>query len=134
MNLTKIVDELLDSQDPWSKFGAAAKDFYPPVPSVDLYEVDGGIELKADLPGMDKQDISLKVEQSVLTLSGERKHSEEQQSKYFYSERKFGKFKRAYRLPFHADPSTVSASFEYGVLTVYIPQPESTKEGLIEIQ
>ena len=142
MSLSQLIEEILDPQDPWIQAYARRtnnalaeyqKKFASPI-CMDLYPVDGGMELKVDLPGMNKEDVNLEVHQNVITLSGERKREiDEEDVKYHYSERAFGKFTRKLRLPYNADPSTVSAKFDNGVLTVSIPQPESTRAGQIMI-
>lgn len=143
MSLIDIVDALFEPQNLWDP--ATKKNTRNTLaqyqkslwrgPQVDLYPVDGGVELQADLPGLDKKDIELSVEKETVTISGERQDARDiEQHNFHYSERTFGKFSRAVRLPFSADPATVSARFDNGVLTVNIPQPESTKAGVIAIE
>ena len=143
MSLAKLLDELFDPQDLWVKSCArhtdnALAEYQRRIVSnvrLDLYPVEGGMELKADLPGMSKEEVNVTVDQNVVTLTGERKNEiDREEGKYHYAERSFGKFTRRVRLPYNADPNTVTAKFDNGVLTVTIPQPESTKAGQILIE
>ena len=104
------------------------------VPAMDLVETDDAFVLRADLPGMTQDDVKLEVEDSVLTVSGERKAEHEAQQEGFYRlERAFGAFSRTLTLPKGVQADAVTASFANGVLEVRIPKPEQTKPRRIEI-
>lgn len=137
MSLLDIAEALFEPQNMWNRHTVLTQS-QPQLfrgPHLDLYPVKDGVELQADLPGMVKEAIIISVEKDMLTISGERNNTIDlEDEKYHYSERRFGKFSRSVKLPFHADPTTVSAKFENGVLTVHLPQPESTKVGVIPIQ
>lgn len=143
MSLVNLFDELLDPQSSWNR-GCVnhtnnslsnLRGQLVANPQVDMYPVEGGMELKADLPGMAKEDVTLTVDGNTVTLSGERKQElERDEGKWHYAERRFGKFSRRFRLPFQADTSLVSAKFDNGVLTVSIPQPEATRASTITIE
>ncbi len=97
-------------------------------PVVDIYDNDENIIIKAELPGIDKKDISIDVKESVLTLKGERSTANEvKEEKYYRRERFFGKFERAFTLPEDVDPEKIQANYTDGVLEIKIPKPE-TKE------
>ncbi len=143
MSLIQLIDEMIDPHDVWMKeytrrAGGALSNCRRKLvgnPQLDLYPVEGGTELKADLPGIAKADLKITVEGDMLVLTGERKNVlERDEGTFHYAERRFGKFSRRLRLPYHADPSTVTARFEAGVLIVMIPQPESTRAGEIMIE
>ena len=113
------------------------KMFKDPNPRVDLYPVDNGLELKADLPGMEKENINLTIQNDQLILSGERQSVSDRSSENWYrSERYFGKFTRTFPLPFEAEPDKVTAKFDNGVLTAFIPHPNPYKQqyGKVQIQ
>ena len=131
MSLIKFVDDLFDSHEWHPNFYGQLFD-----PHVDFYPLEGGgLELKADLPGTIKDDLTLSITGQILTLSGERKRSVEQNTKHWhYAERSFGKFSRRFRLPFVTDIKEVTAKFENGVLTVNIPKPEGFPAGQITIE
>jgi len=104
------------------------------LPALDVVEQADGYLVRADLPGLSEQDVSISVENDVLTISGERK-SEHEQSKDGYRrvERAFGRFSRSLRLPEGVDADAVSASFDKGVLEIGIPKPEARKPHRVEI-
>jgi HSP20 family protein len=104
------------------------------VPPMDLLEADDHFVLRADLPGMAEDDVSIEVQDGTLTISGERATEHEHQERgWFRVERSFGRFNRSLSLPDGVDADGVSAEFERGVLTVRIPKPEQRKPRRIEI-
>jgi HSP20 family protein len=104
------------------------------VPAMDLVETGDELLLKADLPGLDREDVAIEVKDNVLTIAGERKaEHEERTDGYYRVERAFGSFSRSLALPEGVDASKVSASFDRGVLEVRIPKPEERKPHRIEI-
>lgn len=104
------------------------------MPSVDVIETDGAIKLKADLAGMDPEDIQLEVQDNVLTVSGERKFEEEvKDDKYYRIERRYGSFSRSLALPQGVDADKIEASYENGVLEVSVPKVEAPKAKRISV-
>ena len=104
------------------------------VPAMDLVETEDALVLKADLPGLDRGDVSIEVKDNVLTVSGERKAEHTEKTDGFYRvERSFGSFSRALALPEGIDAEKVAASFEKGVLEVRIPKPEERTPHRVEI-
>ena len=104
------------------------------VPEMDLVETEEHYLLKADLPGMKQDDVSIEFHDGALTVSGERKIEYERKEKGFFRlERSFGKFSRSLTLPDGVDPEAVSASFDRGVLEVQIPKPEQRKPRKVSI-
>ncbi len=91
-------------------------------PEVDIYEKEGKVTIQADLPGIEKKDISIKVEDGILTLKGERKAEEKEEGKNVYRTERFsGSFERAFRLPPKTDVDNIEAEFKNGVLHITIP-------------
>src|SRR6201988_447897 len=91
-------------------------------PEVDISEDDHGYLLKADLPEMKKEDVRVRVEDGILSVSGERKSEKEDQKKKFHRiERSFGTFRRSFTLPEDAIGTKVTADFRDGVLKVHLP-------------
>ena len=91
-------------------------------PEVDIYEKEGTVTIQADLPGIEKTDLSIKVEEGILTLKGERKIEEECKEKTVYRTERFtGRFERAFRLPPNTDVDHIDAEFKNGVLHITIP-------------
>jgi HSP20 family protein len=104
------------------------------VPAMDLVERDDEFVLRADLPGLSENDVSVELEDNVLTISGERKSEHEERNEGFYRvERATGSFVRRLTLPEGIDPSAIKASVERGVLEVRIPKPEERKPHKVEI-
>ena len=105
------------------------------IPAMDLVETEDHFVLKADLPGLAEGDVSLEVEDNVLTVSGERKaEHEDKREGYVRVERAYGAFRRSLTLPEGVDPEGVAASFDKGVLEVRIPKPEERKPRRVAIQ
>jgi HSP20 family protein len=104
------------------------------VPPMDLVESDDHLVLRADLPGLDSDDVSIEVKDGVLTISGERRgEHEEKADGYYRVERAFGAFSRSMTIPEHVDAEGIAATFDKGVLEVRIPKPEERKPHRVEI-
>ncbi len=104
------------------------------VPAMDLVETTDDFVLKADLPGLREEDVSIEVEDNVLTISGERKSEhEERKEGYYRVERAFGRFSRSLTLPEGVNPEAVTANFEHGVLEIHVPKPEAKKPRKVAI-
>ena len=111
--------------------GATMRRWMPPM---DLVESGEDFVLRADLPGMSEEDVKIELEDSTLTISGERKAEHEQREKGWHRiERSFGRFSRSLTLPDGVDPDRIEASFNHGVLDVRIPKPEQRKPRRIAI-
>ena len=103
-------------------------------PAMDLLETEDEFVLRADLPGLSESDVSIELEDNVLTLSGERRTEHEENQEGFYRvERASGSFQRSLTLPKGVDPEAVTAGFDRGVLEVRIPKPEERKPRKIAI-
>jgi HSP20 family protein len=104
-------------------------------PSVDIYEREGDLVIKADIPGVDEKAIDLKLEGNVLTIRGERKIDPETEKSTFYQvEGFYGNFSHSFRLPDSIDADKITAKCGNGVLTVTAPskpeaQPRTIKVG-----
>jgi HSP20 family protein len=104
------------------------------MPAMDLVEGDDNYVLRADLPGLTQDDITIEFEDRTLTVAGERKAEHEvKKDGYVRVERAFGSFSRSLTLPQGVDPEALTASFDNGVLEVTIPKPEAQKPRRIEI-
>ena len=104
-------------------------------PPVDIFEDKDGVGLNAELPGMKKDDIELRVENNVLTLQGERKRENETNEEgYFRSERAYGTFSRSFSLPTSVDTSKIGAEYKDGVLSVSLPKAEEAKPKQIDVK
>jgi HSP20 family protein len=111
------------------------------VPRVDVTETDTEIEITAELPGLERKDVEISLEDDVLTIRGEKKIETEQDNKkdgenknYHLNERSYGVFYRVLQLPPGIDPSTVKATMSNGVLKITIPKPARTQAKKIEVK
>ena len=104
-------------------------------PAVDIYEVDGALVLKAELPDMRREDIDVSVENNTLTIRGERKLDNEIKQENFHRiERAYGGFVRSFSLPNTVDATKIGAEYKNGVLTVKLPVREEAKARTIQIE
>ena len=104
------------------------------IPSMDLVETDEHFVLRADLPGLSEADVSIELEDNVLTVSGERKAEHEEKEGFYRVERSFGQFRRSLTLPEGVNADAITATFDKGVLEVRIPKPEERKPRRVAIQ
>lgn len=104
------------------------------LPAVDIYEGDNAFLVTADLPGLKKDDIDISIEDSVLTVSGERSFKKSDDEGTFRRvERSYGTFRRSFTLPRGIDSTKVEAGFEDGVLTLTLPKSEMAKSRKIAV-
>jgi HSP20 family protein len=117
-----------------SYFGPRARpaDFAPPV---DVYEDKDALVLRAELPGVQREEIEVSVDSNVLTLKGERKlEREENGQRYHRVERSYGTFVRQFQLPSNIDPSGIEAKLEHGVRTLRLQKKEELKPRKIDVK
>jgi HSP20 family protein len=105
------------------------------MPAVDIFQNKQEIVLKAELPGLDRENIDLRVENKTLTLRGERKQQNEiKEEQYHRIERSYGSFSRSFTLPETIDTEKLRAEYKDGVLTVTMPIKEEAKPKQIQVQ
>jgi HSP20 family protein len=107
------------------------------LPDIDFQDEGDRFTLKADLPGIRKEDLDISVKGNTLTLKGERKEVSEVKDKkkgWHHSERWYGSFQRTLELPEEVDTSKVSASFKDGVLEITLPKSENAKPKQIRVE
>ena len=105
-------------------------------PKVDVAETDKGLEVSAELPGIDEKDIELQLDQGVLTIKAEHKAEKEEKDEkkhYHLVERSYGTFLRRIGVPFEPDTDKVTASFEKGVLKVVVPRSPAAEKQVKKI-
>src|SRR5882724_2041893 len=104
-------------------------------PSVDIFENKDHIVLEAELPGMNREDFDLSVENNVITLRGERRFEKKEDSdNYHRVERAYGSFLRSFTLPNTVSAEGANADYRNGVLRVTLPKREETKARRIEVK
>lgn len=103
-------------------------------PAVDVYEEDHKYVVKAELPGVNKDDIDVSVSGDTLTIKGERKDErEEKEENYYLSERSYGNFVRSMKLPSTVDADNIEASFDDGVLEVKLPRSNKEEAKKVKV-
>ena len=103
-------------------------------PAVDIFETENEIVVKAELPGVDRKDLSLNLENNVLTLKGERRFEKEtKHENYHRIERSYGGFGRAFSIPATVDEEKIRADYQDGVLKIVLPKKEQAKPKQIRI-
>jgi HSP20 family protein len=103
-------------------------------PPVDIYENGDNLVLKAELPGVNPEDVDIRVEDNTLYLKGERKFEKEvEEQNYHRVERSYGTFTRTFALPNSIDADKVAAHYKDGVLTLTMPKKEEAKPKTIKI-
>jgi HSP20 family protein len=105
------------------------------IPTVDVYEEKDDVVIKAEIPGLSKEDMSVQVADSMLTIKGEKKREEEvKEDEYYQCERSFGSFMREVALPCEVKADEVKASFKNGVLEVRMPKTEGAKRKVTSVE
>jgi len=143
---------LIRYNNPWNLLNNLQRELYNPeysqltdddasvatanwVPSVDISENDTAFTLLADIPGVDPNNIDISMEKGVLTIKGERKSINAEESENFRRvERQSGQFYRRFTLPDSADADKIEAKSEHGVLTITIPKQEVAVSRRIEVK
>ena len=128
--INRLFGTLLDQQG--GEASAAGRRW---IPAMDLVEHGEHYELRADLPGLSDQDVSIEVDGGVLTISGERGSEREARGEGYYRiERATGRFSRSLTLPDGVDPEQIEAHFDKGVLEIRIPKPEQSKPRRVQVR
>jgi HSP20 family protein len=105
------------------------------IPKIDIAETDKAIEVSAEMPGLERKDIDISIEDDSLTIRGEKKIEEDQKDKNVrHSERTYGVFMRVLQLPSGVDPSSVEATMSNGVLKITIPKSAKPEPKKIEVK
>lgn len=119
------------SMSPFSEESSLAGDF---IPQMDIKETDKEINVSAELPGMDVDDIDITMTGNTLTIKGEKKHKKEEKGERFYrSERSYGSFRRSIPLPEEVEEDNIEATYKQGVLNVKMPKRPGAEKGTKKI-
>ncbi len=98
-------------------------------PTADMTESDGGFEIAVELPGIDEKNVDVTVQDGVITIAGQkREHHEEERRHYYLSERRFGSFRRSFRVPDSVDTDRIEAQFQKGLLKVTLPKTAAARQ------
>jgi len=133
--LTTLLDEIDRLfESPLAEFARTSQMLGGWAPVIDLYENKDNFVVKAELPGMKKEDIEISLHEGALLISGERKREEKAKEGEVYREERFyGKFHRSFALPKPVAADQVKAAYKDGVLTVTLPKTEEVKPKQIEV-
>jgi HSP20 family protein len=132
--LRSEIDRLFES--PLHALASSSQQFLSGwAPVVDIHEERDHLMLRAELPGVKKEDLDISLHGDVLTISGERREEKEfEQAQVYRSERFLGKFQRSFTLPVSVAADKVDANYRDGVLTVRLPKAEEAKPKQITIK
>jgi len=104
-------------------------------PAADIIENEGGFSIMMDIPGLTREDISIRIHEGVLKVSGERKKHESNDGELFaYNERPYGSFERSFRIPDFIDAEKVKGTYNDGVLTIELQKKEEAKPHVISVE
>jgi HSP20 family protein len=136
-SLHREIDRLFD--DVTRNLGMAGPALTQMMPSMDVTESDKEIVVTAELPGLERKDVDISIEDDILTIRGEKKIEVQPDDKnktknQQLSERAYGVFYRALQLPSGIEPASVQATMAKGVLTVKIPKPARSQAKKIEVK
>lgn len=129
--MDRMFDRFLGGDWPFTRAGGLGNW----LPTVDVTETDREVTVRAEVPGLDPDDLDISVIGQVLTISGEKKESSEKKGEdYYHSERRFGSFRRSVSLPASVDSEKVSAKHKNGVVTIVLPKVESERPKRIPVK
>lgn len=131
LNLQERMSHLLGDALPGFLAAEPSATWFPPV---DIHEEENRVVLRAEVPGVSKDDIDIRVEGGIITLRGEKKQEEEVHSRKAYRyERFYGSFARSFVLPTSIDAESIMATYKDGVLEVVLPKSEAAKPKKIQV-
>jgi HSP20 family protein len=105
------------------------------IPNIEITETDKAIEVTAEMPGLERKDVDISVEDDTITIRGEKRVEENEKDKNVqHSERNYGVFMRVLQMPRGIDPSSVEATMANGVLKLTIPKPAKPEPKKIEVK
>jgi len=116
-------------------FGRTREEEFSTFPALDVYDDKDNVMVKAEVPGLKKDDIEIQIKGRDLVIKGERKKEEEvKDENYYYAERVYGAFSRVVRLPVDVKADQVKAKFKNGVLEIVLPKVEEAKPKEIKVE
>ena len=130
-----IFDQLMNKQFPNFQEEVGVSFSKGSYPKVNVYEYDDKIGIVAEIPGLDKKNVTVDVEEQILTISGDKHGLEDDGGKCITRELKQSSFKRSFNLGEHLDGDDVSATFKDGMLSISVPkmEPEKPKKKFVKI-
>lgn len=111
------------------------RELVPRQPAIEITDEKDAVIVKAEIPGLKKENLQVSLSNSLLTIGGERKQEQEKKGKnFFYSERSYGSFSRSIQLPADVLAEQASATFKDGILEVRLPKTEEAKRKAVKIK
>lgn len=133
--LNRDIDRMFDRSARFPRFFEEEADMYASYPRADINEQQDKIIVSMDLPGMDEKDITIHLENNVLSITGERRFvQDEHKDNYQRVERAYGKFSRSFTLPYTVNHNSIEAHYKNGVLEISMPKTEESKPRQISIK
>ena len=136
--VTRTFDEMRHHFDRWLNEAGAPREITHKgfwAPNVDFGENDKEYVLMAELPGIEQKDVAVNIQNSTLTIKGERKYEQElNDTNYYRVERSYGSFQRSFTLPDDVKADQISSTLKNGVLTVRLPKQEQAKTKSIDVK
>lgn len=134
-HIDNIFNEFLDNVDRQFKHSLLShneQNFYP---LIDILDTTTHYNMEIDLPGIKKEDVTINIDNNILSIIGHRKTDSEYQGNHYYSrERSYGEFRRSVSLPSNINKDQIDADFKNGVLTIRIPKEKPTTAKTIDIK
>ncbi len=131
-DMERFMDDFMRGWPMWQRMPAEGMTW---VPNIEMFDKQDSIVVRAELPGLKRDDINISVTGNILTISGERKtDSSIKGEEYYRSELPYGKFSRSITLPVPVDADKINATFENGILEITLPKSEKAKPKKIEIK
>lgn len=131
-NLREEIDRLFEA--PLAELARTSQLFSGWTPALDVFEDQDSLVVKAEVPGMKKEDIEISLHDGSLSISGERKgESKSEDTEVYRAERFFGRFQRTVMLPTPVNAEKVKAQYKDGILTVTLPKTEEAKPKHIDV-
>ncbi len=135
-NVSKQLTRILGSSFP-ARTGSGSSEVLTMAdwaPTVDITETDTAYMIKGEIPGVDKEDVNVTIEDGIITMRGERKQEKEEKDKKFHRiERSYGSFLRSFRVPDDVDETAVKAEFKDGMINVTLPKSGKAQAKLINV-
>ena len=129
----QVFDQMLNQQFP-NLYEQTGIDFLKGAyPKCNILDTDSSVEVIAEIPGLTKDDVNIKVENNVMTISGKNQALDDKGAKYIRRELKHSSFKRSFELGDTLDATKISAKFENGILKITIPKKEEALPKTIDI-
>jgi HSP20 family protein len=136
-DMERMMDDFFDRRMRpwWPERWFRAEGFLTNAPALDVFEDKDDLVVKAELPGMEKDNVEVNLTDHTLTIKGEKRKEEEvKEEKYYRSERSYGSFVRTLELPATVQVDKIKASFKNGILEIRMPKTEEAKTKEIKIK